>query len=66
MEIFEKIENQTSVCYGKTGHKERENMVTVNHGKEATFQPVLHNCKKKLPLCKVSGGGGAPPVFFQV
>ena len=33
MKIFEKIGNETSVCFRKTGHKELENMVTVNHGK---------------------------------
>ena len=33
MEIFEKIENETSVCFRKTGHNERENMATVNYGK---------------------------------
>ena len=27
MKIFEKIENESSVCYRRTGHKERENMV---------------------------------------
>ena len=30
--MFEKIENETSVCCRKTGHKKRENMVTVKYG----------------------------------
>ena len=33
MEIFEKIENKTSICFRKTGLTESEDMVTVNHGK---------------------------------
>ena len=33
MKIFEKIENETLVCFNKTGHKEGENKVMVNHGK---------------------------------
>ena len=47
MQIFEKIENKTSVCFCKTGHNEIENMVTVYHGKKTTFQPV-YGCKKKF------------------
>ena len=31
MKIFEKIEHKSSICIRKTGHKERENMVTLNH-----------------------------------
>ena len=33
MKIFEKIENQTSNCFSRTGLTERENIVTLNHGK---------------------------------
>ena len=41
MKIFEKIEKETSVRFRKTGHKERENIVRVGHGKGAAFQSVL-------------------------
>ena len=33
IKIFKKIENKTSICFRKTGLTERENMVTLNHGK---------------------------------
>ena len=33
MKIFEKIENKTSIIFRETGFTERENMVTLNHGK---------------------------------
>ena len=50
MKIFEIIENETSVCYGKTGHNKRE----TGHGKRATFQ-FEYDWKKNLtPPCKIS------------
>ena len=61
-----------SACFRKTGYKEKENMVMVNHGKKAAFQPLSvklairrkktwlwSDCKNKFcpfPLCKDSAG----------
>ena len=33
MQIFEKIENKTSIGFRKTGLTVRQNIVTLNHGK---------------------------------
>ena len=40
--------------FRRTGHNETKNMVTVNYGKRATFQPVYDSKKILLPsLCKI-------------
>ena len=58
MKIFEKIEKETSVRFRKTDHKERENIVTVGHGKGAAFQSVL-----LPPPCRFFAGA---PFFYSL
>ena len=57
MKILEKVENENSVCFRKTGHKETKNMATVNHGKKQLFS-VCVVLKKNCPpfSCKISAG----------
>ena len=42
MKIFEKIKNETSVCFRKTVHKERENWLRSTVDNEQLFS--LYDC----------------------
>ena len=50
MKILEKVENKNSVCFRKNGHKETENMATVNHGKKTTIRRVCGFKKNLSPI----------------
>ena len=60
--MFEKIENETSVCFPKTGHKEKENMGYGQPWKMSNFYAY----KKIVPLPFVKISTGAPAIWQEL